>query len=51
MTFQILDIDVVFLLIMIFAVLVITESMILPTFSLSKLLKIKGIRLFLNVSC
>ena len=50
MTFQILDIDLVFLLIMIFAVLLVTESMILPIFSLSKLLKIKGIRLFPNVS-
>ena len=45
-----MNIDLVFLLIMILAVLVITESMIVPTFFLSKLLKIKGIRLFPNVS-
>lgn len=43
--FQILNINLIFLLIMVYAGLVITESMILPTFSLSKPLEIEGIKL------
>lgn len=48
--FQIMNINLVFLSIVIYAVLIITVSIILPTFSLSKLLEIKEIRLNPDIS-